>query len=404
MTSRSRGFLALTGMMERSRPSIECLNFSFTMPMTRHDGPDVQSLGGHGMRPLVAAHAVAASSSRLDAGVFRSRIDSTRQARPYPSTRLTHHVPYHGWYHTEALRTWSPPRSCFTVFRPTISRHMAINSMRSKNPAHHRNTHRNTTTTTTTNNPVVNIPNALSMARLVSGPAIGHLILTDNLSLAIPCLIVSAFTDWLDGYAARKTKTVNVLGSYLDPLADKVLVGSVAISMGYTGLLDPWLFGLIIGRDACIVVGSFGLRWRRFGYSWPDGGWKEFFNVVQEAEENGTAQGVIGDPSKERLETRDTTKVTTDVTTNATTKVTMETATRGGSSLYTTTRPAEPLYISKVNTVAQLTLISATLTGAWINFPSQDIITAVLAPVTAVTTVTSGLAYVDAYRQGKLRI
>lgn len=52
--------------------------------------------------------------------------------------------------------------------------------------------------------------------------------------LAVPSLIVSGVTDWLDGYYARKAGGFNVLGSYLDPLADKVLVGCVVGALGYT--------------------------------------------------------------------------------------------------------------------------------------------------------------------------
>ena len=52
--------------------------------------------------------------------------------------------------------------------------------------------------------------------------------------LAVPSLIISAATDWADGYFARKAGGFNVLGSYLDPLADKVLVGCVIGALGYT--------------------------------------------------------------------------------------------------------------------------------------------------------------------------
>ena len=47
-------------------------------------------------------------------------------------------------------------------------------------------------------------------------------------------MIISAATDWADGYFARKAGGFNVLGSYLDPIADKVLVGCVIGALGYT--------------------------------------------------------------------------------------------------------------------------------------------------------------------------
>ena len=235
-----------------------------------------------------------------------------------------------------------------------------------------------------TSNKVVNLANLLSLGRLLSGPWIGHLILTDNLSLAVPCLIVSSITDWLDGYAARKTGTVNVLGSYLDPLADKVLVGSVVVSMGMCGMIDGWLFGLIVGRDAVIVGGSFALRFRRFGWRWPAGGWHEFFSLDVEGPGDG------GDAGKRAMDSGpDASSTTTE------TEKKMEMA---------KTQPASPLYISKVNTVAQLGLVSGALMNAWVGWPAAELVTDVLGPVTAGTTVASGLAYIDAYRTGRVRI
>jgi len=51
---------------------------------------------------------------------------------------------------------------------------------------------------------------------------------------AVPILFVSSATDWLDGYFARIQQRNSVLGSYLDPLADKVLIGCVVGALGYT--------------------------------------------------------------------------------------------------------------------------------------------------------------------------
>jgi len=141
------------------------------------------------------------------------------------------------------------------------------------------------------------------------------------------------------------------------------------VSMGACGLLDAWLFALIVGRDVGIVAGSFALRFKRFGWQWPRGGAREFFSL--DADDHG---GGIS---------------------------TIETTTTGRT---TKTRPASPLFISKVNTVAQLGLVSGALMNAWTGWPSGELVTGVLGPVTAVTTVASGLAYVDAYRTGRVKI
>ena len=71
---------------------------------------------------------------------------------------------------------------------------------------------------------VINIPNALSMGRLLSGPVVAHMILQHQWPAAMVTLAVAGISDWADGYAAKHWGQSSVLGSYLDPLADKVLV------------------------------------------------------------------------------------------------------------------------------------------------------------------------------------
>jgi cardiolipin synthase len=72
---------------------------------------------------------------------------------------------------------------------------------------------------------VFNVPNALSMARLISGPFVAYFILHGYWATAMGTLAVAGLSDWADGYAAKHYGQTSVLGSYLDPLADKVLVG-----------------------------------------------------------------------------------------------------------------------------------------------------------------------------------
>ena len=54
----------------------------------------------------------------------------------------------------------------------------------------------------------------------------------------------------------------SVLGSFLDPTADKVLVGSVMLSLGYKSLLSPWFVGLVVARDVALILGGFIIRAR----------------------------------------------------------------------------------------------------------------------------------------------
>nr|AFK35748.1 unknown [Lotus japonicus] len=151
-------------------------------------------------------------------------------------------------------------------------------------------------------------------------------------------LAISGATDWLDGYVARKMKIDSVVGSYLDPLADKVLIGSVAIAMVHQDLLHPGLVGLIVFRDVFLVGASVFQRASSLGWKWKS--WFDFFNL------DGTHRQKV-----------------------------------------------EPLFISKVNTVFQLGLVVAALlqpdfgtqeTQSYITYPSW---------LVASTTMASSVAY-----------
>ena len=79
---------------------------------------------------------------------------------------------------------------------------------------------------------VLNTPNAISLARLVSGPAIAILIMHQQWAPAMASLAVAGASDWLDGFVARRWGQSSVLGTYLDPLADKVLICSTVGALG----------------------------------------------------------------------------------------------------------------------------------------------------------------------------
>ena len=54
----------------------------------------------------------------------------------------------------------------------------------------------------------------------------------------------------------------SVLGSFLDPVADKVLIGSVMVTLGALDVLSPWLVALVVARDVCLVAGVAIIRWK----------------------------------------------------------------------------------------------------------------------------------------------
>jgi len=104
---------------------------------------------------------------------------------------------------------------------------------------------------------VLTIPNLLTLLRIVAIPA--FLILLEDLRYreALVVFIGAGITDGLDGAIARLTHTKTTLGAFLDPAADKALLVSAFIALGFMHVVPRWLVVLVISRDAVIVVGYF---------------------------------------------------------------------------------------------------------------------------------------------------
>ena len=73
-------------------------------------------------------------------------------------------------------------------------------------------------------------------------------------------LVAAAVSDGLDGLIARTMDQKSVLGSYLDPLADKVLIMSVSLSCAGAGLLPWWVAAIIVVRDSFLMTGGLPAR------------------------------------------------------------------------------------------------------------------------------------------------
>jgi cardiolipin synthase (CMP-forming) len=77
---------------------------------------------------------------------------------------------------------------------------------------------------------------------------------------ALAAVLVAGLTDWFDGFAARRLHVSGRIGVILDPLADKTLLVTLFLTIGYMRLVPEWLIYLIIGRDLMIVAGALALR------------------------------------------------------------------------------------------------------------------------------------------------
>jgi cardiolipin synthase len=108
------------------------------------------------------------------------------------------------------------------------------------------------------------IPNALSALRLLGVPVFFWLIVgPENDGLALAVLIVSSFTDWLDGYLARKLNQFSRLGELLDPLADRLYVVAALAALYIRDLLPIWVVVLLILRD--VLMSLLLIYLKRFG-------------------------------------------------------------------------------------------------------------------------------------------
>jgi len=106
------------------------------------------------------------------------------------------------------------------------------------------------------------IPNALCVMRIGMAPVAAHMILNNQFGPALGVFAVAGVTDLLDGWIARVVPgQATVMGSFLDPMADKILVGTLFLSLTYMDLIPVLLTGLIIGRDAILILSGFYIRY-----------------------------------------------------------------------------------------------------------------------------------------------
>ena len=177
------------------------------------------------------------------------------------------------------------------------------------------------------------IPNMITCSRMVATPFLGYIILQEEYTMACVGLAIFGFSDWLDGYIARTYNQTSVLGTFLDPFADKMLIMTLTGVCGFGGLLPLPLVGLILARDAGLIVGGFYLRGTTKPKDVP------FFDTTQ-----------------------------------------------------TSALEVKPSNLSKFNTASQVGLLMGALTNAACGFPGDDVVLG-LCWLTGCTTFGSGLDY-----------
>ncbi|XP_002747387.1 cardiolipin synthase (CMP-forming) isoform X1 [Callithrix jacchus] len=180
------------------------------------------------------------------------------------------------------------------------------------------------------------IPNMLSMTRIGLAPVLGYLIIEEDFNIALGVFALAGLTDLLDGFIARNwASQKSALGSALDPLADKILISILYVSLTYADLIPVPLTYMIISRDVMLIAAVFYVRYR--------------------------------------------------------TLPTPRTLAKYFNPCYATAR-LKPTFISKVNTAVQLILVAASLAAPVFNY-ADSIYLQILWCCTAFTTAASAYSY-----------
>jgi cardiolipin synthase (CMP-forming) len=103
---------------------------------------------------------------------------------------------------------------------------------------------------------LINIANAVTAGRLLLVPVFAYMLISGRFRGAIAVFAACGASDLLDGLIARWLRQRTVVGFYLDPIADKMLMATSFVMLAYVGVVPTWLTVLVISRDVFIIVGS----------------------------------------------------------------------------------------------------------------------------------------------------
>lgn len=104
---------------------------------------------------------------------------------------------------------------------------------------------------------IFNIPNILSMIRLLMIPVTVAFIINDRLLWGLAVFILAELTDLVDGYIARRFNMITKLGAWLDPLADKLMAISVLICMTAKGIVPLVVMIIVMSKELLMIIGGF---------------------------------------------------------------------------------------------------------------------------------------------------
>jgi cardiolipin synthase len=107
---------------------------------------------------------------------------------------------------------------------------------------------------------VRHIPNLICLLRIALVWPVANALVEENYGLALVLFVIAGVSDGLDGYLAKRFGWTSQLGKVIDPLADKLLLVTVFITMAWLNLVPWWISAVAISRDVMIALGALTFR------------------------------------------------------------------------------------------------------------------------------------------------
>ena len=125
------------------------------------------------------------------------------------------------------------------------------------------------------------LPNVLTAARIVATPYLFWLTWQRDYTPVIWLFIAIGLTDIADGFLARHFHASSRVGAYLDPIADKLLLSGMFLTLLLARLMEPWLAFLVLGRDVLILVAAAGFYLAKRRRDFPPSVWGKASTFAQ---------------------------------------------------------------------------------------------------------------------------
>jgi cardiolipin synthase len=106
----------------------------------------------------------------------------------------------------------------------------------------------------------VNLPNIITLGRILLVPIIIWAIASNQMTVAFVIFVAAGVSDAVDGFLAKRFNMTTEIGALLDPVADKALLVSIYVALGIWGAMPRWLVILVVSRDF-MIVGAVIVSW-----------------------------------------------------------------------------------------------------------------------------------------------